>query len=290
MYFDIELVLLNSKCCNYKKCYLKCQMAYLLRQKMNKSHNLLDYPFEFKFCLYLQLELKQQSKLMFGTIVNTLAVVAGGTIGLLLNKSLHPRFKQIYFQATGLFTIAIGILMMKDMQNVLIVVASVAVGALLGEWMRLEDKIEALSEMLKKRMKIGNERFTEGLVTAFMLFCVGAMTIVGAVDEGIGRSSEVLLTKSLMDGFSSILLASAFGVGVVFAAIPLFLFQGSITIFAMYASTFFSAEIIQGLSSVGGILLIGLGINILEIKKNRIVNMLPALILVVLLLWIKAIY
>ena len=225
---------------------------------------------------------------MLGTIVNTLAVIAGGTIGMLLNKSLHPRFKQIYFQAIGLFTIAIGILMIKDMQNVLIVVASVAIGALLGEWMRLEDRAEALSELLKKRLKIGNERFTEGLVTSFMLFCVGAMTIVGAVDEGIGRSSEVLLTKSLMDGFSSILLASAYGMGVIFAAIPLFLFQAGISLIAMYASSFFNAEIIQGLSSVGGILLIGLGINILELKKLRIVNMLPALLLVVLFLWIRA--
>lgn len=209
---------------------------------------------------------------------------------MLLNKSLHPRFKQIYFQATGLFTIAIGIIMMKDMQNVLVVVASIVVGALLGEWIRLEDSVEKLSEKLKKRLKIGTERFSEGMVTAFMLFCVGAMTIVGAVDEGVGRSSEVLLTKSLMDGFSSILLASAFGIGVVFSAVPLFLFQGSITIFAMYASTFFSAEIIQGLSSVGGILLIGLGINILELKRLRIINMLPALVLVVLFLWIKAYY
>jgi len=227
---------------------------------------------------------------MLGTIVNTLAVVVGGSIGMLLNKSLHPRFKQIYFQATGLFTIAIGIIMMKDMQNVLVVVASIVVGALLGEWIRLEDSVEKLSEKLKKRLKVGNERFSEGMVTAFMLFCVGAMTIVGAVDEGVGRSSEVLLTKSLMDGFSSILLASAFGIGVVFSAVPLFLFQGSITIFAMYASTFFSAEIIQGLSSVGGILLIGLGINILELKRLRIINMLPALVLVVLFLWIKAYY
>jgi len=227
---------------------------------------------------------------MLGTIVNTLAVVVGGSIGMLLNKSLHPRFKQIYFQATGLFTIAIGIIMMKDMQNVLVVVASIVVGALLGEWIRLEDSVEKLSEKLKKRLKIGTERFSEGMVTAFMLFCVGAMTIVGAVDEGVGRSSEVLLTKSLMDGFSSILLASAFGIGVVFSAVPLFLFQGSITIFAMYASTFFSAEIIQGLSSVGGILLIGLGINILELKRLRIINMLPALVLVVLFLWIKAYY
>lgn len=224
---------------------------------------------------------------MTGTIVNALAVIAGGSLGLILNKNLNPRFKQIYFQATGLFTIAIGITMMKDMTNILMVVASVAIGSLLGEWLKLEDRVESASELLKKRLRIGNERFSEGLVTCFMLFCVGAMTVVGAVDEGIGHSSEVLYTKSMMDGFSAVLLASAFGVGVVFSAVPLLLFQGGITLVAMFAASFFRAEIIQGLSSVGGILLIGLGINILEIKKLRIINMLPALLLVVLLLWLK---
>lgn len=224
---------------------------------------------------------------MIGTIVNTLAVIAGGTAGMLLNKSLHPRFKDIYFQATGLFTITIGITMVKDMQNVLLVVAAVAIGGLLGEWMHLENRLNNLSNFLKKRLKIGNEKFTEGLITSFILFCVGAMTIVGAIDEGVGRSSEVLLTKSLMDGFSSVLLASAYGVGVVFSSVPLFLFQGSITLLAMYAARFFSPEIIQGLSSVGGILLIGLGINILEIRKLRIVNLLPSLLLVVLFIWLS---
>lgn len=224
---------------------------------------------------------------MTGTIVNALAVIAGGSLGLILNKNLNPRFKQIYFQATGLFTIAIGITMMKDMTNILMVVASVAIGSLLGEWLKLEGRVDSASELLKKRLKIGNERFSEGLVTSFMLFCVGAMTVVGAVDEGIGHSSEVLYTKSMMDGFSAVLLASAFGVGVVFSAVPLLLFQGGITLVAMFAASFFSAEIIQGLSSVGGILLIGLGINILEIKKLRIINMLPALLLIVLFLWLK---
>ncbi|MBP6610525.1 MAG: DUF554 domain-containing protein [Paludibacter sp.] len=225
---------------------------------------------------------------MIGTIVNAIAVLVGGSIGMLFNKSLHPRFQQIYFQATGLFTIAIGISMMKDMNNVLIVVASIAIGALIGELLRLDVRVDALGDLLKMKLKIKNEKFSEGLVTSFMLFCVGAMTIVGAIDEGIGRSSEVLFTKSLMDGFSAILLASAFGVGVLFSAIPLFLFQASISLIAMYAATFFTSEIINGLSAVGGILLIGLGVNILEVKKLRIVNMLPALLLVVVLLYLNA--
>lgn len=244
-------------------------------------------PFVF-FCIFAKTNKKTSVINMIGTIVNTLAVAAGGTLGLLLNKSLHPRFKEIYFQATGLFTIVIGITMVKDMQQIILVVASVAIGALIGEWMQLEMLLNRLSDKLKSRLRVGDEKFSEGLVTSFILFCIGAMTIVGAIDEGVGRSSEVLLTKSLMDGFSAILLASAYGVGVIFSSVPLFVFQGSITLLAMYAASFFSPEIIQGLSSVGGILLIGLGINILEIRKLRIVNLLPALLLVVIFIWLSS--
>jgi uncharacterized membrane protein YqgA involved in biofilm formation len=150
--------------------------------------------------------------------------------------------------------------------------------------MNIERAVDRLSEYLRKKLRIGNEKFSEGLVTSFLLFCIGAMTIVGAIDEGTGRSSEVLFTKSLMDGFSALLLASAFGLGVIFSSVPLLIFQGGITLLAMSASHFFTPEIIAGLTSTGGILLIGLGINILEIKKLRIMNMLPALLVVVILL------
>jgi len=222
---------------------------------------------------------------LIGTFVNTAAVVVGGLIGLMLHKTLHPKYKSIYFQAIGLFTMAIGITMFVTMQHILIVVASLAIGSLLGAWIDLEKYANTFSDFMKRKLNIGNERFTEGLTTAFLLFCVGAMTIVGAVDEGVGRSSEVLLTKSLMDGFSSILLASALGVGVVFSAIPLFIFQASITLLAQSASTFFTPDIINGIRAVGGVLLVGLGLNILDIKKINVLNMLPALFVIVLLLW-----
>ena len=223
---------------------------------------------------------------MIGTLVNAGAVIVGGAVGMMFNKSMPNRFKTIYFQAVGLFTMAMGIGMVYNMQNILIVVGSVAVGALIGEWMNIERAADRLSQFLRKKLRIGNEKFSEGLVTSFLLFCIGAMTIVGAIDEGTGRSSEVLLTKSLMDGFSALLLASAFGLGVIFSSIPLLIFQGGITLLAMSASHFFTPEIIAGLTSTGGILLIGLGINILEIKKLRIMNMLPALLVVVILLLI----
>ncbi len=222
---------------------------------------------------------------MIGTLVNTAAVIVGGAIGLLLKKNMPQRITTIYFQAVGLFTLAIGISMVVKMDHILIVVASMALGSLLGEWLNIEAGAEKLSEYLKKKFRIGSDKFSEGLITAFLLFCIGSMTILGTIQEGTGGSSDLLFTKSLMDFFSSILLASAFGFGVIISAVPLFIFQAILTLIAMYAGRFFTPEIIQGLTSVGGILLIGLGINILEIKKLRIMNMLPALVVVALLLW-----
>ena len=223
---------------------------------------------------------------MIGTLVNTVAVLGGGIIGLLLKKRMPERVTSIYFQAIGLFTLVIGITMAIKMGNILIVVSSLAVGSLLGEWWDIEKGAERISDNLKNHFHVGSEKFSEGLVTAFLLFCVGSMTILGTIQEGTGGSPDLLYTKSLMDFFSAILLSSAFGVGVVFSALPLFIFQAALTLLAGYAGSFFTDEIILGLTSVGGILLIGLGINILGIKKLRIMNMLPSLVIVVLLLWI----
>ncbi|MDO9152790.1 MAG: DUF554 domain-containing protein [Paludibacter sp.] len=225
---------------------------------------------------------------MLGTLVNAAAVIIGGSIGMLLKKNMPKRITTIYFQAVGLFTLAIGITMVVKMENILIVVGSLAIGSLLGEWMDLEKGVNRMSNYLKMKFNIGNEKFSEGIITAFLLFCIGSMTIIGAIDEGVRGSHELLFTKSFMDFFSALLLASAFGIGVVFSAIPLLIFQGLLTFIAMGASSFFTPVIIQGLTSVGGILLMGLGINILEIKKLRIMNMLPALIVVVLLLGLFA--
>lgn len=223
---------------------------------------------------------------MLGTIVNTIAVIVGGCIGLLLKKGMPKRLTSIYFQAIGLFTLAIGISMVWNMENILIIVASLVIGSVIGEWLNIEAGTENLSEKLKNKLKIGNERFSEGLITSFLLFCMGSMSILGAIQEGTTGNSDLLLTKSLMDGFSAILLSAAFGLGVIFSAIPLFIFQGTITLLAILGAKFFSPEIISGITVFGGIMLIGLGINILEIKKLRIMNMLPSLLIVIILLWI----
>jgi uncharacterized membrane protein YqgA involved in biofilm formation len=223
---------------------------------------------------------------MIGTLVNTAAVIIGGLIGLVLKKRMPDRVTTIYFQAIGLFTLAIGASMAVSMEKILIVVSSLALGSLIGEWCDLERGVEKLSEYLKVRFKIGSEKFSEGLVTSFLLFCVGSMTILGTIQEGTGGSPDLLFTKSTMDFFSAILLASAMGVGVLFSSVPLFIFQATITIIARYAANFFTDDIILGLTNVGGILLIGLGINVLGIKKLRIMNMLPSLLIVILFIWL----
>lgn len=223
---------------------------------------------------------------MLGTIVNVITVVIGGSIGLLLNKKLPDRFVKIFFQAIGLFTLFLGFSMALKSTHILHMIMALITGALIGESLKLDVLMESIGDRLKVRFKIGNEKFTEGMLTSFLLFCVGPLTIVGAIDEGIGNSSEPLLIKSLMDGVSSIALASGLGVGVVFSAIPLFLFQGGITLLAMFFGSFFPEMYAVELGAVGGILLIGLGINILEIKKIKVMNMLPALIMIVLLLWL----
>jgi hypothetical protein len=232
--------------------------------------------------------LSSNKKIMIGTIVNTAAVAAGGIIGILLKKKMPERVTSIYFQAIGLFTMAIGMSMAVKMEHILIVVASLALGSLLGEWMNIENRVNSLGENFKQRFRIGSEQFSEGLTTAFLLFCVGSMTILGTIQEGTGGSPDLLYTKSLMDFFSSMLLASAFGVSVALSAIPLFIFQASLTLIAMFAGSFFTPGIILELTSVGGILLVGLGLNILHISNLRVMNMLPALVVVVIMLVIFA--
>ncbi|MBU2555561.1 MAG: DUF554 domain-containing protein, partial [Bacteroidetes bacterium] len=156
---------------------------------------------------------------MIGTIVNTGAVVVGGLIGLMFNGKLPERYITIFFQAIGLFTLYLGVSLALKAEQVFYVVLALILGSLSGEALKLETRLEHLSELLKARFKLKGDRFTEGLLTAFLLYCMGSLTVLGAVTEGMGGGPDILLIKSLMDGVSSIALASALGIGVVFSAI-----------------------------------------------------------------------
>ncbi|MCF6170451.1 MAG: DUF554 domain-containing protein [Bacteroidales bacterium] len=223
---------------------------------------------------------------MIGTLINVITVVAGSAIGLALNKKLPERFIRIFFQVIGLFTLFLGFSMAIKTSHVLHLVMALILGAVIGELLQLEKAMEHFGKAMKGRLKIGHEKFTEGLLTAFLLYCMGSLTILGAIEEGMGGSPELLLIKSLMDGVSSIALASGLGIGVLFSAVPLLIYQGGITLLAAGFGEFFPQVMVIELSAVGGVLLIGLGINILEIKKINVMNMLPALVMIAVLLWL----
>ncbi|MBU8891377.1 MAG: DUF554 domain-containing protein [Bacteroidales bacterium] len=222
---------------------------------------------------------------MTGTIINAAAILIGSLIGIALNKKLPERFIKIVFHAIGLFTLFIGFYMAMKTNNLFLMVISIVTGGIIGEWINIDKYVNLFGDKMKSKLKSKNSRFSEGLVTAFLLFCMGSVTILGAIEEGLGGEPNLLLAKSVLDGVSSIALAAALGYGVAFSIIPLFIYQGGLTLFASHFGDFFAESIINELTAVGGLMLIGLGLNILEIKKIKILNMLPGLIVIVILIY-----
>ncbi len=223
---------------------------------------------------------------MIGTFVNILAIITGSAIGLFLNKRLPDRFIKTFFQVIGLFTIFLGVSMAIETTHILHMIMALITGAIIGEALKIQQGMERFGEYLKIRFKIGNEKFTEGLVTAFLLYCVGSLTILGAIEAGLTGNQKLIYIKSLMDGVSSIALASGLGIGVMFSVVPLLILQGGITLLASMFGDFFPQIMVTEMSAVGGILLIGMGISILDIKKINVMNMLPALVTIIILLWL----
>lgn len=222
-----------------------------------------------------------------GTIVNIITVSIGSIIGLLLQKTFPDNIQVIVFQAIGLSTLLLGMKMALKVEGnyILIVIFSMIMGGIFGEVIGLKDLLFQLSDGVKAIFTIEDNLFTTGLITAFLLFCVGSMTIVGAIEEGLEGKRDLLYIKSTLDGFTSIALASTYGIGVLFSIVPMLIFQGGITILAKKLEHFLTANIINQLNGVGGLLIIGIGINLLKIGEVNIENLLPALIFVVVLTW-----
>lgn len=228
--------------------------------------------------------------------MNIIAILIGSTIGIVINKNIPVKIKEIVFQAIGLFTVVLGIKMSLGVANLLVFIFSLLIGSILGELIDLEDKMEKIIIKVRKTFKKSGETeagandtshksksFSEGLVTAFLLFCLGSMTILGAIDSGIRNDHTLLYTKAILDGFTSVVLASTYGFGVAFSVLPVLIFQGGLTLFAFILQSYASTYVITQLSAVGGILILGLGINLLEIKRIRVINLLPSLVIVVIL-------
>jgi hypothetical protein len=221
--------------------------------------------------------------MLLGTLVNVATVLTGSLVGVFANTRLPKRYVTIIFHALGVFTLVLGVSMALKTQQMLIPIFSLLLGGLLGEWWNLDGKIGHLAAWVKRKTKSGNERFTEGITTAFLLFCMGSMTILGAFAEGTAGKSDLLITKSVMDGFSSMALATALGVGVAFSVVPLFLFQGGLTLLAAWFGSLLPTATVGELTSTGGMMLVALAFSILDIKKINVVNFLPGLVVAIIL-------
>ncbi len=222
---------------------------------------------------------------MFGTLVNFGAIVVGGAIGMKFKSFLPQRVIDLLFQVFGLFTLYLGFSMSLKTQNAILLAFSLILGALTGSVLNLQDKTDRLGEFIKSKFNLKGDKFTEGFLVASLLFCMGPVAILGSIEEGVGHEPKLLLIKSLMDGIASIALASSLGIGVIFSSVPILIYQGFLTILAMWLGSSFSELMINELSAVGGILLIGMAISILDIKKIRVIDFITALIYIVPLIY-----
>ncbi len=219
-----------------------------------------------------------------GSLVNAFAIILGGCLGLLLGNRLSESMRKIVFQGLGLCVMIIGIQMALQSKLPLVMIFSILLGCIAGELLRLENWFNRGGNLLKRLFRSKNAAFTEGFVSATLLFCIGAMAILGALEEGLQHGRTTLLSKAILDGFASVAMASALGSGVLLAAVPVLLYQGLMTVFAVYLQSALSPDMQRELIAVGGIMIVGIGLNLLEVAKISLSNMLPALFCVVLIM------
>ncbi len=222
---------------------------------------------------------------MTGTILNIVTVVIGGGLGTLFGERLPVRVRESVLWGLGLFTIAIGIKMTFDSQNPLITLGSVLVGGLLGEWWRIDEGLKRFGSWLEARFAHsqsaeGTARFIKGFVSASLIFCVGPMTILGSIQDGLTGNYQLLAIKAVLDGFAALAFSASLGVGVIFSAVIILLYQGGLSLLAAQAQSLLTPPMINEMTAAGGLLIVGIGIGaLLELKPIRVANYLPALVI-----------
>ncbi len=222
---------------------------------------------------------------MTGTLFNVITIIIGSLLGMLFGSRLPERIRNTVISVLGLFTLALGIQMFLKTSNSLIVLLALLIGAILGEWWRIEEGLEVFGKKLQGSFarSLKNQdlsRFVEGFLAASILFCVGPMAILGSIQDGLSGDFSLLATKAIMDGFAAMAFAASMGIGVAFSSIPILLFQGGLSLLSVQAQPFITTAMINEMSAAGGVILAGIAIsNILSIRKIRSANFLPALFL-----------
>ena len=231
---------------------------------------------------------------MTGTLLNIATVIIGGVIGLIFGARIPDKLKATVISGMGLFTAAMGLQMFLKTENPLIVLGSLLIGTLLGEWWRIEDGLQNLGRLLEQRFSRAendeSNKFVRGFLTASLLFCVGPMTILGSIQNGLTGDYNLLAVKSVLDGFASLAFASTLGVGVIFSTIIILVYQGGVSLLAGQLDAIVTPAMMNELTATGGVILLGLAISsLLEVKKISVGNMLPALGGAPLVVWVLSI-
>lgn len=220
---------------------------------------------------------------MLGNIVNTVAILVGGLLGILFGNAISEKMKKTVIQGLGLAIILIGMSMALQTKNTLVVIASLVIGGIIGEWIDIEKRLEQLGNRLEKILARKNQsgNFTKAFVSSSLIFCVGAMAIMGSLESGLKGVHDILFAKAMLDGISAIVFASSMGIGVIASAIPVFIYQGVITLSAGLLQGILSAPVVTEMSATGGLLIIGIGLTILEIKEIKVGNLLPSVFIAI---------
>ncbi|PKN94939.1 MAG: DUF554 domain-containing protein [Chloroflexi bacterium HGW-Chloroflexi-6] len=233
---------------------------------------------------------------MTGTLINVAAIIIGSLIGIIFGARLSDNLKSTVVNGMGLFTSAIGLQMFLQTQESLIVLGALIAGAMLGEWWRIEDGIANLGAWLEKRFTGSSEggtssRFVRGFLAASLLYCTGPIAIMGSIQDGLTGDFQLLAVKSVLDGFISIAFASTLGIGVMFSILPIFIYQGGISLLAGTLSSVINDAMMTEMTATGGVILFGLGLSsLLEIKKIRVGNFLPAILIAPIIVWAIAFF
>jgi uncharacterized protein len=214
---------------------------------------------------------------LLGTIVNAVAIIAGSLLGLLFRGGIPKKFSVTMMQAISLAVMLIGFKMALKTDAILLVIFSLVIGSLIGEFIAIESRLERLGKRLETRFSKPGSGIAKGFVVASLVFCVGSMAIVGSLESGLTGNHQTLFAKSALDGLFSIIFASTLGIGVLFSSVSVFIYQGTITLTSSLMKPFLIPDVINQMSGVGGILIMAIGINLLEIQKIKVGNMLPAI-------------
>ena len=214
---------------------------------------------------------------MTGTLLNVASVLIGGGLGTVLGQRLPERMRQTVLHGLGLITLVTGLRMALGTANILIVMGSVLLGAILGEWWHLEDRLQAIGDRLQQKLQVGTAgTLAQGFVTASLIFCVGPMAILGSIRDGLVGDYSLLAIKSLLDGFAALALASSLGIGVMLSAVTVLLYQGGLSLLASLAQVAMSQAMITEMTATGGAIILGIGFVLLDIKRIRVTSLLPA--------------